>query len=291
MMKKYRLEEMSVSGNDVLQVGKARLSRDFVFHGHDFHEIMVVVRGTANHRVNDEEHPVVPGDVCVLGEGDQHGFTAVTGLELYNVMFDRNLLVSMGEDLKGLTGFQALFVLDRMQVREHGHRSRFRLDPVQLSDTEPLLAAMLEEYATGETGARSMLMACFVLLVGRFSRWYVRNRMDPPGRIDRLAVAAASLRDPLAADLEVASLAAAAQMSRRHFQRMFTEAYGISPVKYRIQARMEKACRLLREEGMSVAEIAAACGIGDSNYFSRLFRQQTGISPLEYRAAIRWKTL
>lgn len=282
---------MSGSGNDVLQVGKARLSRDFVFHGHDFHEIMVVVRGTALHRVNDEEHPVVPGDVCVLGDGDQHGFTAVSGLELYNVMFDRNLLVSMGEDLKGMNGFQALFVLDRMQVREHGHRSRFQLDPVQLADTEPLLAAMLEEYANGEPGAHSLLMACFVLLVGRYSRWYEKNRMDSPGRIDRLAIAAASLRDPLAAELEVASLAVAAQMSKRHFQRMFTQAYGVSPVKYRIQARMEKACRLLREEGLSVTEIASACGIGDSNYFSRLFRQQTGISPLEYRVAVRWKTL
>ena len=282
---------MSGFGNDVLQVGKARLSRDFVFHGHDFHEVMVVVRGTAIHRVNDEDHPVVPGDVCVLGDGDQHGFTAVSGLELYNVMFERNLLVSMGEDLKCMTGFQALFVLDRMQIREHGHGSRFRLDPVQLAETEPLLATMLEEYATREAQAPSLLKACFVLLVGRFSRWYVKNSMDTPGRTDRLAVAAANLRDPLAGDLEIARLAAAAQMSRRHFQRMFTEAYGVSPVKYRIRVQMENACRLLREEGSSVAEIAAACGIADSNYFSRLFRQQTGISPLEYRTAVRWKNL
>ena len=287
MIKRYLMREISSYGDFAFRVERTRLKGDFVFHDHDFHEIMVVVRGTAAHRVNDEVHPVRAGDVCVLSDGDRHGFEDVRGLELYNVMYDRSRLFSLGEDLRGLPGFQSLFVLDRLQVREHGYRSRVRLDPSQLAETEALLSRMLDEYARARGGMKTLLMASFILLIGHLSRCYVNNQAGSPGRVDRLAGAAACLRDPMAVDVNIDRLAGIAQMSRRHFQRTFMEAYGVSPTEYRIQVQMERACLLLRDPTLSVAEIASACGVSDSNYFSRLFRQHLGMTPVAYREKMR----
>ena len=47
--------------------------------------------------------------------------------------------------------------------------------------------------------------------------------------------------------------------------------------------RSERACRLLEEPQMRVADVAKALGYTDPSSFSRAFRRWTGISPRAYR--------
>ena len=46
--------------------------------------------------------------------------------------------------------------------------------------------------------------------------------------------------------------------------------------------RLEKA-RACLVEGLSGAEVAAACGFADQSHFIRCFKEVMGISPLAYR--------
>ena len=46
---------------------------------------------------------------------------------------------------------------------------------------------------------------------------------------------------------------------------------------------MKKAKELLKNSTLSVTEIAARTGYGDSNYFSRIFKKSCGKTPREYR--------
>ncbi len=87
----------------------------------------------------------------------------------------------------------------------------------------------------------------------------------------------------VAADFNLAQVAAQAGLSKFHFQRLFKAATGVSPSRYHINLRIEEARRLLRETRMSVLDVALEVGYTDPSHFARLFRRETGLSPSEYR--------
>jgi AraC-like DNA-binding protein len=47
--------------------------------------------------------------------------------------------------------------------------------------------------------------------------------------------------------------------------------------------RVEKACTLMDETGLSINQVALECGFADQSYFSKVFRRYYGASPLAYR--------
>lgn len=84
-------------------------------------------------------------------------------------------------------------------------------------------------------------------------------------------------------DIGVGDMAAAAAVSRSGLQRKLKQTMGITPQELLSEARIKRACQLLRETNKPVAEIAYACGFNDPKYFSRCFKQSTGKSPSEFK--------
>ena len=85
-------------------------------------------------------------------------------------------------------------------------------------------------------------------------------------------------------DIGVGDMAAAAATSRSGLQRKLKQAMGITPQDLLREARIKRACQLLRTSNKTIAEVAYACGFSDPKYFSRSFRQSTGKSPTEYKS-------
>jgi AraC-like DNA-binding protein len=70
----------------------------------------------------------------------------------------------------------------------------------------------------------------------------------------------------------------------RSLRQRFHAMAGMSPGAFREQARLERACGLLRTR--SVAEVAEALGFCDAFHFSRRFRRHYGIPPRAFRHLI-----
>jgi len=66
--------------------------------------------------------------------------------------------------------------------------------------------------------------------------------------------------------------------------RLFKQKMGITPVKYLISLRIQKALSLLKETDLRISEIAYRVGYNDPNYFTKEIRRTTGISPREFRS-------
>ncbi|MEE0946020.1 MAG: AraC family transcriptional regulator [Acutalibacteraceae bacterium] len=75
-------------------------------------------------------------------------------------------------------------------------------------------------------------------------------------------------------------------VSRRRFNDIFKNAFGVLPKKYADTLCIDYATLLLAEKEFSVGEIAVLCGFNDVYYFSKFFRSKTGMSPLAYRKEI-----
>lgn len=73
--------------------------------------------------------------------------------------------------------------------------------------------------------------------------------------------------------------------SPQHLNRVFRRILGVTPLKYLMRMKLERAALMLVEGRLTVAAIAAAVGFEDPYYFSRVFRQHFGRSPAQYRDA------
>ena len=83
--------------------------------------------------------------------------------------------------------------------------------------------------------------------------------------------------------LDLDALAGAANVSRSHFVRRFSDAYGETPIRYLTRRRIERAQDLLRSANLTVTEICVMVGFSSLGSFSSRFRELVGESPTEYR--------
>lgn len=84
----------------------------------------------------------------------------------------------------------------------------------------------------------------------------------------------------LASPIAISELAKALGCSREQVARLFKRHLGQSPVRYIQERRISRAVGLLHG-GSSVAEAAAAVGVGTPQYLARLVRRHLGRSPTE----------
>lgn len=84
-------------------------------------------------------------------------------------------------------------------------------------------------------------------------------------------------------NLSVDDVADAMGYRRSIFFRKVKSLTGQTPADYIRTMRMNRAAEMLREETVTVAEVAYQVGISDPHYFSRVFRQQFGVSPKQYQ--------
>ncbi len=80
-------------------------------------------------------------------------------------------------------------------------------------------------------------------------------------------------------------IAAAAGISASHLRALFDRWLGESPRRYFTRLRIEEAARLLREQQVSVLEVAMKVGFRDRGNFSRTFKRWMGVAPSRFAAA------
>ena len=85
--------------------------------------------------------------------------------------------------------------------------------------------------------------------------------------------------------IEVADMAAAAQLSPAHFSREFRRAFGEPPHRYLLTRRLERAAALLRNTDHTVTDICYQVGLSSVGSFTTSFRRMYGKTPTQYRAA------
>jgi AraC family carnitine catabolism transcriptional activator len=68
-------------------------------------------------------------------------------------------------------------------------------------------------------------------------------------------------------------------ISQRQLERLFRKYTGLTPVRYYINIRLNRARALLTQTELSIAEIASACGFNNTEHFTRSYKNYFNIVP------------
>lgn len=84
-------------------------------------------------------------------------------------------------------------------------------------------------------------------------------------------------------DLSMNQISDHVNMSAAYLGRLFKQVTGVTFTEYLTEFRLDHACRLLREDSMTVNEISDAVGFTNSSYFYIIFKKNLICTPNQYR--------
>ncbi len=158
-------------------------------------------------------------------------------------------------------------------------------DPVT-SQAFALMRAELARPGLGTQAMTELLMKqCLVALLRRHLEEGAGPGLAAALHHPRLARAVLAVLENPAGRHSVASLAAAAGMSRASFADHFSRAFQHGPMDFVQTVRLRTAARLLATTRLPVKVIAQGVGYGGPAALARAFRLSYGIDPVGYRRA------
>jgi AraC-like DNA-binding protein len=158
-----------------------------------------------------------------------------------------------------------------------------------------IVLAQLTQYVVPFIGSRdwkgSLALDQFSLILGaHVLRTYAG--LPPSGTAKRGGLApsqarraAEFIRESLDGNIHLSDLARECGLSVTHFARAFRNSFGMSPYRWLLERRIDRAKALLVTSDLPIADIALRSGFSDQTAFTRAFGRIVGSSPARWRRA------
>jgi AraC-like DNA-binding protein len=215
-----------------------------------------------------QHHETGPGDLLVIPPSTPHAYGAAENKPWTIHWFH-------------VIGDQTLFLLGQLGVTRESPLVRLGEDSALLALMEDMLDVIEHGYAPAHLLYASQILSH---LIGAMIWRQHEHWLGEPNARQKVAQSIAYMKQHMAKTLKVAAVAELAGLSPSHYNALFKEQTGYSPIDFFIRLRMHQACQLLDTTSLSVKRIAAATGYDDPLYFSRVFKGVNDVSPTEYRA-------
>lgn len=224
----------------------------------DFIELYWCIAGEGVFVIDGNEWVLRPGHVCFYINGDEHRLGARTERFHYRwITFD---------------GIEALSIWRGLRLRKYP-----RLAGTCPDELFCRLIGELSDYSPD--GMRKVASTGFEILM--------RSASNPRREVSGYdyAVQAREVIDTDFRDqtLNIGHLADLLAVNRSQLSRRFRDLYGLSPMDYLIQRRMQYGIGLIGKTGKKLRDIAHESGFSDPNYFSRRIRKYAGVPARELR--------
>lgn len=260
------------AGNDrnslkLLNVGSAKYDGDWhsVPHTHSYAELFYVVGGMGQIRIDQEMYPISARQLAIISPNVMHTEVSLNASPLeYVVLGIEGLEISASDS--GESRFTILNSHESDSIAaclQNILREAYN----KLPGNEIICQAYMEILLTHLTRSTDFSVSEHPISSSNNQCVTIRRYID------------AHFKEPLTLD----QLAQIAHINKYHLAHSFKEAFGISPISYQLNRRIEESCYLLRQTDMSLSQIARVLGFSSSSYFSQLFRKVKKMSPSEFR--------
>lgn len=175
----------------------------------------------------------------------------------------------------------------RWFLEKNGGRNDVEL-PVR-SDLPALLSSIIRLYRDGDNTlcddvTASALLAQIMAQLVSAGADRARLEQETPACVSD---ARAYLLEHVSQSVSLSELAGMYSLDRFYFQKLFKRHTGLSPKRFQMLARVNRAKELLQTTDRPVSEIAGMVGVESASRFIALFRAYEGVTPGAYRE--KWR--
>ena len=259
------------NGLKLLNVSSARYDGGWhsVPHTHHYAELFYVVSGRGLFQIENEQYPVTTQQLIIVNPNVIHTEVSHQSSPLEYIVL-------------GIEGLE--FTPDT--------REENRYQILDYRDNGSILTCLrniLIETENALPGFETICRAYMEILIVRLMRdTSFHLTSDPlPSSSSQCAAVRRYIDSHFKEQLTLEHLAEIAHINKYYLAHTFKEEFGISPISYQLNRRIEESCYLLQQTNMSLSEIAQVLGFSSSSYFSQLFRKAKNISPSDYRKKSR----
>ncbi|NAZ91725.1 helix-turn-helix domain-containing protein [Vibrio toranzoniae] len=239
-------------------------------HLHSYAQVLLGWRGTMACEFERESGQVGHGTVAVIPNNAPHFYNGLSE--------DSELLVI---DLAPADPYiQALEQACNLSLQESIFQQPYFLDLGAESQILLDFAAQKVRQDTMSPQINCQLVSLFLTQLGQMS---ASSTTPSPHRRLETSYLNAYIDQHIATALTNAQLAHAMHLSESHFYCLCQKQFGVTPQKYVMQRRMQKAQLLLRNSNMPMTELAAEVGFSQLSSFSRAYKRSFQHSPSDTR--------
>lgn len=236
---------------------------------HASHMLSLIIRGNCEVKAPSGTYELKAGAALYMAPEDVVTVTSKQGMQAFWFYFD----VSTRSDNRLPTPLMRLPWPDAFS-------------PVADADRWYALARRVERHWLHPWPEASLLcQAAFLELVAHLCTRAEEQRRPKEGQPPAAVLHAKRWIEARVSEaITLDELAAGVSLSKYHLLRSFRNAFGMPPLQYHRQLRLEHARRLLRLPHLSVREVAARVGYESTTAFTRAFKREYGVAPSDVQA-------
>ncbi len=246
--------------------------REFEFHYHDFHKVLIFLRGNVNYCVEGKTYALAPYDIVLLQAGEIH-----RPMVLDNSDYERIIAYISPEFLESFAGANLKLCFDSLKERD---TNVIRI-PARLSGEIRDICAQLEaEKAEDAFGAALLRDIKLVELMIILNRAVISDTAEyiPKNADSKIRDITRYINENIKEELDIDSIANHFYLSRYHLMHMFKAGTGCTVHSYIIQKRLLCA-RALIQSGKSITEACYDSGFKNYDSFLRSYKKSFGTTP------------
>jgi len=239
-------------------------ARDVALSGHRARlSLRWVGEGRYTYEVDGHRHVLTPGNFLIINDGQSYNSGSDGAVESFTLSFDAAMgsipeLPVVTRRVAGPLGalVHTLTRIGRRQVDEPDMDALFFHALDLLAGQRPEVRREIDSIAATRLATREELHR-------------------------RLSRARDLMHDRAAGELTVEEMASVACLSPFHFMRTFKRAFGVSPHRYLVNLRLQRAQALMGK--LPLTDVARQSGFADLSTFSKAFRARFGMAPSRFR--------
>lgn len=256
-------------------------------HMHEFVELIFVVEGSCEHRIDEVVYEAEAGDLLFVNYGQTHAFSARTAeMQYYNLLYVPEFF---SEELINSENIYDIFEISLFREFSEGEISpsqlvRFR-GPEYL-EIKKMIEDMYVEFREKRLGYRSVLNGYSRVLLSKILRKLKGAGADSVTQsyMNHLITECLAYIDARCFEkVTLKEIAEHTFYNPSYLSRIFREQCGISLSEYIKDRRIREAARLLSENHLSNEEVMHRVGYSDKKQFYKNFRDIYQVTPSEYR--------